>query len=368
MASEPVGREQPVTIFDVAREAGVSKATVSVVMNDRLGPVRVSDATRATVLEAAARLGYTPNHAARNLRRRQTRAITLIVQRIGTPYFTDIAQAVVESAKGLGYEVDIVDAEAPDGEREALLRLRGGRADGVIIATARPALRDATAVREEWSRRETGRRELAKLGLPTVHLLDRGPDSSVPSIEIDNEEGGYLATRHLLGLGHRRIAYVGPRSPESDDEQTSLAERFRGYRRALAEAGVQFSPSWLIVGWRDLEGGRAAARTWVRQGAERPTAAFAYTDLVAISLLRGLYDEGVRVPENLALVGFDGIEMGQFTIPALTTIDHPRRDLGRLGVETLAALISGQTPTEMHRVLPIRLVVRESCGSGRQMM
>ena len=351
------------TILDVAKAANVSKATVSVVLNGRDTSVRISQTTRDAVLDAAGQLGYTPNHAARTLRRRHTGALTLIVSRLGNPYYAEIATAAIDAAKPLGYEVNVVDATPPDGEREALLHLRGGRADGVMVSTARPTLRDASVARDELVQREIGRREIARLGLPMVILLDRGPDPTIPSIRIDDEAGGYLATRHLLALGHRRIAHVTIRPPASDDEPTSSASRYRGYRRALAEAGVAYEPAWLIAGWRDLEGGRAAARAWRDLGPDRPTAAFAFNDLLAISLLRGLHEEGIRVPDDLALVGFDGIEMGRFTIPSLTTIDHPCRDLGRLGVETLVALIAGEAPAEVERVLPIRLVVRESCGS-----
>ena len=352
-----------VTILDVAKAANVSKATVSVVLNGRDTSVRISQATRDAVLDAASQLGYTPNHAARTLRRRQTGALTLIVSRLGNPYYAEIATAAVDAAKARGYEVNVVDAAAPLGEREALLHLRDGRADGVIVATARPTLRDAAVARETLVQRGLARCEIARLGLPMVILLDRGPTSTIPSIRIDDEEGGYLAARHLLTLGHRRIAHVTIRPPASDDEPTSAADRFRGYRRALDEAGVAFEPAWMIAGWHDLEGGRAAARAWLDLGPNRPTAAFAFNDLLGISLLRGLHEVGVRVPDDLALVGFDGIEMGRFTIPTLTTIDHPRRDLGRLGVETLIALIAGEAPAEPERVLPIRLVVRESCGS-----
>lgn len=352
-----------VTILDVAKAANVSKATVSVVLNGRDTSVRISQATRDAVLDAASQLGYTPNHAARTLRRRQTRALTFIVSRLGNPYYAEIATAAVDAAKELGYEVNVVDAAAPLGEHEALLHLRDGRADGVIVATARPTLRDAAVARESLAQRELARREIARLGLPMVILLDRGPHRTIPSIRIDDEEGGYLATRHLLALGHQRIAHVTIRPPAADDEPTSAADRYRGYRRALVEVGVPYDPSWLIAGWRDLEGGRAAARTWLECGPDRPTAVFAFNDLLAISLIRGLHEVGVRVPDDLALVGFDGIEMGRFTIPTLTTIDHPRQELGRLGVETLVALIAGETPPDSERVLPLRLVVRESCGA-----
>lgn len=161
------------------------------VLNGRRGPVRISEATRASVMDAADRLGYTPNHAAQNLRRRQSKAITLIVQRIGSPYFTDIAEAAIDAAKGHGYEIDIVDADGPDGEREALLRLRGGRADGVIVSTARPALCSTRppSVRSGTVARLGGVRQRA--GPP-----DGAPPRSKPRpfdpIDRDRQRGGRL--------------------------------------------------------------------------------------------------------------------------------------------------------------------------------
>lgn len=353
-----------VTILDLAKAANVSKATVSVVLSDRATAVRISEATRAAVLAAAAQLGYTPNYAARNLRRRHTGAIILVVTNLGNPYYAEIAMAAVDAAKALGYEVDLVSGGSPAGEHEALRRLRGGRADGVVVAMARGTLRDPEASRAALIAREQARRDLVDVGLPMVVLLDRGPNFSVPSVRIDDEEGACLATRHLLSLGHRRIAHVTIRPPVRDDESTAAADRYRGYRRALAEAGVAFDSRWLISdGGHDLEGGRTAARAWLDLGTDRPTAALAFNDLLAISLLRGLHEVGARVPDDLALVGFDGIELGEFTIPSLTTIDNPRRELGRLGVEQLVALLTGHRPAEPERVLPIRLVVRESCGA-----
>jgi DNA-binding LacI/PurR family transcriptional regulator len=206
---------------------------------------------------------------------------------------------------------------------------------------------------------------LAQSGVPVVVMLDHSPDPSVPAVRIDDEGGAYIATRHLIELGHRRIAYVTVSGvPPADAEQTTSAERYRGYRRALIEAGLGSDPGLIVgVGHRPrLEAGCATGRVWRTTSAGDATAMFIPNDMIAIGVLRGLFEAGIRVPDDVAMVAFDGIEISQYTQPALTTGEHPRAEIGRLGVETLVDLVEGRQPAERERVLPVRLVIRESSG------
>ncbi|MCC7372207.1 MAG: LacI family DNA-binding transcriptional regulator [Chloroflexi bacterium] len=358
---------RPSTILDVAREAGVSKATVSLVLNGRSGTLRISDVTRAAVLAAAVRLNYTPNHAARSLRSRRTGAIMLVVSRIANPYYGEIATAALKAARARGYQLDVAEAGTADDEVIALANLRSGRVDGVVVATARPA-GDGD---QQQTLRVAARRDLSQRGLPIVVLLSGSPAPTIPAIRIDDEDGAYLATRHLLDLGHRRIGHVSyGKLPPSTAEYAASADRFRGYLRALDEHGLRPDDSWLIGDARAMRGGRDAASEWLARPGPRPTAMFAATDTTAIGLLRGFHDLGVRVPDDVAIVGFDGVEVGVYSVPALTTIEHPRDDLGRIGVEALLDAIEGAadgtSPVAVERVLPVRLVVRESCGAAPQ--
>jgi DNA-binding LacI/PurR family transcriptional regulator len=358
---------RPATILDVAREAGVSKATVSLVLNGRSGTLRISDATRGAVLAAAGRLKYTPNHAARSLRSRRTGAIMLIVSRIANPYYGEIATAALKAARARGYQLDVAEAGYADDEVAALANLRSGRVDGVVVATARPA-GDGD---QQQTLRVAARRDLSQRGLPIVVLLGGSPAPGIPAIRIDDEDGAYLATRHLLDLGHRRIGHVSyGKLPPSSDEYAASADRFRGYLRALDEYGLRPDDSWLIGDARAMRGGRDAAAEWLARPAPRPTALFAATDTAGIGLIRGFHDLGVRVPDDIAIVGFDGVEAGVYSVPALTTIEHPRDDLGRIGVEALLDAIEGAaggaSPVAVERVLPVRLVIRESCGATPQ--
>ena len=347
-----------VTIAEVARAAGVSKATVSLVLNGRSGAVAISAATQATVLDAAARLRYSPNRAARSLRSRRTNILTMLLSQLVSPYFADIAAAAQSAAAERDYELNIIDASSTTAKLRALDHLRGGGSDGVIIATGYRSTRDEALEAVQ---------DLVRRGMPAVMVLDRSPDGAIPAIRIDNEAGIHAATRHLIGLGHRRIAFLTLRgSHPPTEEQTSKADRYHGYRRALAEAGLPFAPTWVYQApAQTLAGGRGLAHDLLASPAPRPTAAVAFNDPLALGALRAAHEAGARVPDDLALVGFGGIELGGYAVPALSTMDHAREVLGREAVATLLDLLGGRAPEAVDRVLPTTLLVRESCGAGR---
>ena len=344
-----------VTMAEVARAAGVSKTTVSVVLNGSAAAIGIREATRASVRNAMERLGYTPNHAARSLRRRETNLLTLLVQDLANPCFIDIAVAARAAAEAQGYTLNVVGAGPPAAELQALEQLRSGSSDGVLVATGRHGTRGAAI---------DALRDLARRGLKAVMLIDRSPDPAIPAIRIDVEAGAHLAVKHLIDLGHRRIAHLALRGSEPiEEEQTSQGDRYRGYLRALAEAGITPEPAWLIRGEDTPAGGRAMMHQLLARPGPRPTAALVYNDLTAVGVLRALREASLHVPDDMAVVGTDGVELGEYTSPPLTTVDHPRADLARLAVETLFELLGGGRPAEMERVLPTRLIVRESCGA-----
>jgi DNA-binding LacI/PurR family transcriptional regulator len=202
-------------------------------------------------------------------------------------------------------------------------------------------------------------------GLAAVTLLDYSTDPRIPTVRIDDEGDAYLATAHLAKLGHRRIAYLNDRTAEelAQGRPGHAFDRYRGYRRALDDAGIPFDPACIFAGHWSPAGGRAMVRELLAHSRPRPTALFCFNDLIAIGALRGLYEAGVQVPSEMAVLGFDGIEPGAFTTPALSTVGHSREDLGRLGVETLLGLLDGRAPEKPDHVLPGRLIIRESCGS-----
>ena len=362
----PIEKSKTVTIADVARAAQVSTATVSLVVNGQASSLRISEATRQSVLEAVGRLGYTPNHAARSLRRGKSGVLALLITQVDIPYHGELATAAVAAAETHGYDFHILEARSPDHEVRLLSRLRGGRVDGVLVATMRsPFDRDGRPVLDALARRNEARIGLAQSGTPVVALLDRSPDPSVPAVRVDNEAGAYVVTQHLIELGHRNIAQVAiRRAPPADDEQTTSADRYRGYRRAIEEAGLPYSDELMLKSdhGRRLAAGHELGLQWRQLPTNGVTAAFVSNDLLAIGVLRGLADAGVRVPDDVALTASDGIEMSAYTRPSLTTVVHPRGDLGRIGTETLVGLAEGRPAECRERVLPMELVIRESSG------
>ena len=348
-------RTARVTIADVARAVGVSTATVSFVLNNRTDGVRISDATRALVFDAATQLGYTPNVAARALRRSRTGIVTLLLATLRNPFYVDIATAAEHAIAGGGYDLNIVDSSVPGAKLRALTHLHAGGADGVIVATGHLTTR---------GRDYAALASLVRQGIPAVLTLDYSPEADIPAVRVDNVESAYLAARHLVRLGHRRVAFLAVRGTYPSEEQDDArADRYRGYRNALAEADAPFDPAWLVQGAdASLETGHALMHALLRGSAPRPTAVVAFNDLMAIGAARACYEAGVNVPGEMAMVGIGGIAAGGYSVPALSTVDLPRAELGRHAAETLLGLLNGGKPPERERVLSASLHVRESCG------
>jgi DNA-binding LacI/PurR family transcriptional regulator len=364
----PTDRTKTVTIADVARAAHVSTATVSLVVNGQANSLRISETTRNTVQDAVRRLGYTPNHAARSLRSRRTGTLALIVTQVDIPHHGELATAAVAAAELRGFDLHVLEARSPEHECRLLDRLRGGQVDGVLAATVRSLYdQDGRPVDAELVRRQAARASLAHSGVPVVVLFDRSPDARVPAVRIDDAEGAYLATQHLIQQGHRRIADICLRTePPNDDDVSASADRFRGYRRALHDAGISFEPALLVPAQHGprLAAGHTLGARWRSHGPAGVTAAFVANDLIAIGFLRGLDDAGMCVPNDLAIAAFGGTELSRYTRPSLTTVDHRRAEVGQIGTETLVGLIEGRPAAQLERVLPVTLTIRESSVVG----
>jgi LacI family transcriptional regulator len=281
--------------------------------------------------------------------------LTLLVGGLANPFFTDIAASVRAKVALRGYELNIVDADLLEAELQALDQLRNGSSAGVIVATGRHGTRGQAI---------DALRELVRSDLPAVIMCDRSPEPAIPAIRIDDEVSAYVVTTHLLSLGHRHIAHLTSRRSDLAAPEASVeSDRFRGYLRALTKAGVAFDPAWVLQGEPTIPGGYALTHELLAQPGPRPTAIFCIGDLMAIGALRALYEAGIRVPEDMAVVGFDGILLGQFTTPALTTMNQPRAEMGRLAANRLLDLLDGYQPTSSEQVLSAELLVRESCGA-----
>ncbi|WP_329458887.1 LacI family DNA-binding transcriptional regulator [Streptomyces sp. NBC_01497] len=332
-----------VSLKDVAQRAGVSVKTVSNVVNDF---PHVTPGTRARVQQAIDDLGYRPNLSARHLRKGRTGIIALAVPELGNPYFAEVAGAVIDAAVRHEHTV-LLDHTAGRREQEVLVSqgFRSHVIDGLILSPIELENEDLA-----------GRPD----GPPMVLLGEREYDAPYDHIAIDNVAAARTAVRHLLDLGRRRVAFLGARH-ESARQPAHL--RLRGWRAEMASYGID-PPESLVVatdGYGRHDG--AAAMAAVLDRGERPDAVFAYNDMVAVGAMRTLYERGLRVPEDVAVVGFDDIEEGRYGAVSLTTIAPDKAAIAELAVECLVARIAappGEPPAPRRVHPPYRLMVRES--------
>ncbi|MFJ4922536.1 LacI family DNA-binding transcriptional regulator [Streptomyces sp. NPDC088725] len=327
-----------VTIRDVAAQAGVSVATVSKVLNARHG---VAAATFQRVTAVIAELGYESSLVARSLRNHRTNVIGVLVWAI-EPYSAELLKGAARAIKGTGYELVVYSAGGEGGghvgwERRYLSRLSGTLIDGAVLVT--PTV------------------SAAELGSPVVAVDPHTGGDGAPMVDADNFHGAQLAVEHLLSLGHRRIGFLGrpPRDLESG------RQRELGYRSALEEAGIAFDPQLVrAAGYEQSESAEAASQ--LLRLPERPTAIFAANDLSAISTMEAALTLGMRVPDDLSVIGFDNVPESTMVRPGLTTIEQPLQLMGQRAVEMLVEILAGREPSERHVRLPTRLVLRESCA------
>ncbi len=336
------------TIRDVAEEAGVSKSTVSHVLNRTRF---VEPGTERRVRVAVERLGYHPNSLARSLRRRVTHTIGLVIPDNANPFFADVARVIEDAGFAAGYSVILCNSDLSELKQAAYIDvLLSKRVDGLILVSS--GLIAAGDRLDPIAR-------IADAGVPCV-VVDRDlGDAAVDQILVDNEQGGYLAGRYLLGLGHRRIACVtGP------SDLTPSAGRVAGFRRALAEAGVPLAAGLAIAGNGRYDGGAEAVAELRRRGLPF-TALFAFNDLTAIGAIGALWRGGSRVPDDVSVIGFDDVLPASAIYPAVTTVAQPIAELGRLGVRVLLDRIAAPDAPRARHVLATSLVERESCGPAR---
>ncbi|MFC8847770.1 MULTISPECIES: LacI family DNA-binding transcriptional regulator [unclassified Micromonospora] len=325
---------------DVAERAGVSVKTVSNVVN---GYQHVRPDTRSRVEQAIADLNYRPNLSARNLRKGRTGVIALAVPALDVPHFAELARHVVAAAAELGWTV-LIDQTGggPEQERKAVAGIGDHLVDGLIVGPLALSAEDLAGLD----------------GTPTVLLGERVDHGPADHVMIDNVAAGREATAHLIALGRRRIAAIGAqRTPEGAAARLRLA----GYTAALAEAGIAYDERLVVPApaWRRADGA-AAMRDLLTSGV-RPDAVFCFTDTLALGALRALHEAGLRVPGDVAIVGFDDIEDGRFSIPTLTTVAPDKERIAGLAVELLADRVNGDRHTPQRDVsAPYRLTPRES--------
>ena len=331
------GRGVRVTIAEVARRAGVSIATVSRVANNL--PRQVHPETRRRVLRAIRALDFHPNVLARSLHQKRTQTLGLIIPDISNPYYAEIAWGIEDVASRRSYTLFICNTDRKlEKMRHHLRILRERQVDGVIIGGGGVS----------------GQRHFAELmdrGIPTVSIGRYR--AKLPAVRVDNVKGAWEAATHLIRLGHRRIAVLaGPAT------STTTADRLAGYRNAFAEHGLRLPASWCVYGDLRPESGFSAAAGFMASH-PRPTAILAINDQMAIGAMRALLNRGIRIPEEVSIVGFDNIALASFVTPALTTMALPLGRMGAAAAEALLRVLGGEAKIEEIWFTP-ELVVRES--------
>lgn len=333
------------TVRDVAALAGVSPKTVSNVIN---GGVPVRPDTRQRVEAALAELDYVPNLSARGLRNGRSGTIALALPDLGTSYSAELARAFVELARGHGWAVQI-DQTGSDAEREQALisRARAHLVDGLIL---NPVTLGESAV-------ANGR------GLPPTVVIGEVEPQDVDQVHIDSFAAAREVSRLLIGLGHRRIVLLGT----SDDTfRTASSEtRHAGHRAALEEAGLPDDPSLAIAVGTWSTSAAAAAMAAYLDTHPLPDAVFCFTDSMALGVLHVLADRGVRVPQDVSVVGFDDIEEASYAVPALTTVSFDKRAVATAALTALGRRIDDPDAERTVTVVPHRVVERASTAPRR---
>jgi DNA-binding LacI/PurR family transcriptional regulator len=335
----PRQMSRQLSIKDIARLARVSHPTVSRALQN--SPL-VNPATAAKIRKIAEAAGYRPSAVARGLVTRRTRTVGLVVTTVADPFAGEVACGIEQAAQDRGYAVFLANSNA-DGEHErrVVQALAERRVDGIIVTSSR--------VGSDYLPM------LAQLNVPMVLVNDQYPGEFVHSVMIANEDGSRAATNHLIELGHRRIAYVGDRSGYQTD-----TERLKGYKQALAEAGIEFASELAVHGDGRPEGAVAAVDGLLRL-ADPPTAICCYNDMTALGAMRAIRARGLRVPEDLSVAGFDDLFFAEYLEPALTTVRQPMRRMGELAMENLLKLMSGEESVAQVKV-DAELIVRGSSG------
>jgi DNA-binding LacI/PurR family transcriptional regulator len=336
--SNPGARRRRPTIYDVARLAGVSTATVSRALN---GTGQVAEAKRAAIDAAVEQLGYRPNTIARSLVTRSTQTIALLLPEITNPFYADLVAGIQQLTLERDYTMLLCTTDFDAEQEERYLRLlRAKHVDGALVdGLVLPPERIARFVED---------------GFPIV-CLDRDVNSrEVPLVQVDNRMGARLATEHLLALGHARIAHIMG-APLRISE-----ERLLGYQGALETAGIAPDSSLVALGNFTETGGHDAMEELLAGAGGGLTAVFAANDLSAIGAINAIVASGRSVPGDISVVGFDDLRLARYTSPPLTTIRQPAGEIARHATELLLGMIAGRRPGRLRHLFPPELVVRDS--------
>lgn len=339
-----IERSNSPTIQDVARRAGVAPITVSRVINHS---GYTSEETRVRVETAIAELDYVPNTLARSLRSRRTLTLALILTDITNPFFTSVARGVEDTASDAGFTVIFCNTDENEAEEQKYLQvLLQKKVDGMLLVPARSSSESVETIQKQ--------------NTPVVVLDRRIPQAKTDSVRCDSELGAYQLVQLLLKLGHRRIAALsGPR------HVSTAGDRVAGYWRAMREASLDNNVQSVYFGAFTQDSGYEMA-CQALAASPQPTALFAANNFIAIGALKAVQDRGLRVPEDIAMVGFDDLPPALVTFPFFTVVSQPAYQMGQKATELLLARLAGEAPEQYEEIiLPTEVLVRTSSGTAR---
>lgn len=333
------------SIKEVAKLAGVSIATVSRTINF---PDKVSESTRLRVEDAIRETGYQPNSLARSFRRGRTNIVTVVMPSIGDPFAAGVMRGIQASARKNGYAVYVEEKPLHTMTRDEFDTVLGSRqSDGMIVIASIPSAGIKVLTAENRPK------------LPVVIACEAPPElAAMPRVHIDNFGAASDATNLLISNGHKRIAMI-----YGLKESPLTVARVNGFRAALKNGGLQVRDGWLAEGYRTLAGGRDAAKQLL-QGDDRPTAIFCGNDDMALGCLHEARRMGLKVPDDLSVMGFDDIQFAEVSDPPLTTVSQPAEEIGSRILARLCGLIAGDPdPDQGAEIVPHALVIRDSVAA-----
>jgi LacI family transcriptional regulator, galactose operon repressor len=331
---------ETITIADVARRAGVSISTVSRVVNDS---APVDEPTAVRVREAVAMLGYVPQAAARNLAKRSTNTIGLLLPSIGEDFFSLMMRGIEKEATAAGYDLLIATQASIDSHQGSRFPFGRHNTDGMLIFTGNLEIREITP--------------LYQSGFPIVLLYESAPKTlHIPTVTVENRDGTRKIIDHLIEVhNRRRIAFI--RGPVGNEDSNW---REMGYRASLAAHGIPYDPEIVVRGEYNTDTSIRAITSLIKNG-QNLEAIFGGSDEGAIGAFLALNKLGIRIPEDIAVVGFDDLTLAQYLHPALTTVHAPTEEVGRVAFRQLHRLLHKEEVEDL-TLLPTELIIRQSCG------
>jgi len=326
-------------IKDVAKLAGVSPALVSLALNEK---PYVSKQAKERIYKAVRELGYRPNIVARSLKKKKTGILGLVLSDIANPFYPEIARGVEERAREYGFNLILCNTDAdPFQEKKAIDILLSRQIDGLIITSAR-----SNANLNEYLRENC----------PIV-LVNRDPFPGMfDFVGIDNISSAMKAVNHLIKLGHKRIAFI-----EGEPASPASFGRYEGYKKAMEEAGLPIRENYVRIGYLRYEGGYRGMLSFLNLS-HPPTAIFCANDMMALGAIDACVDNEVKVPEDIAIVGFDDMWVASLKAVQLTTVHQPRYQMGVRAVDLMIEKIEGKRDKIKRVILPTKLIIRRTCG------